>query len=158
MDKKKISHKPATSSAKEEIIEGFVGVKRWSPEDRLLNNVSSWKLSQSASLTVMQQELWKSYKSISGPLIEQNCHVTLMYTQTSWRIGNLACWRKPQIRFRKNKPTIGYRGCFFRDRRWGFRLRQKPFSICLGISKSTIEHCLQHGNPTVETVFKLLSA
>lgn len=26
------------------------------------------------------------------------------------------------------------------------------------ISKSTIEHCLQHCNPTMETMFKLLSA
>ena len=26
------------------------------------------------------------------------------------------------------------------------------------VSKSTIEHCLQHGNPTASTVFKLLSA
>ena len=26
------------------------------------------------------------------------------------------------------------------------------------VSRSTIEHCLQHGNPTVETIFKLLSA
>jgi DNA-binding phage protein len=26
------------------------------------------------------------------------------------------------------------------------------------VSISTIEHCLQHGNPTIETAFKLLSA
>ena len=26
------------------------------------------------------------------------------------------------------------------------------------VSRSTIEHCLQHGNPTLETAFKLLSA
>ena len=104
MDKKKISHKRATSSSKEEIIEGFVGVKRWSPKNRLLN---------------------KRFilEAITECLLNGDATGAMEVVQIYLRAVNRA-----------------------------------KLSRDAHVSKSTIEHCLQHGNPTVETIFKLLSA
>ena len=103
MVKKKTSQEPKTSSQKDEVIEGFVGVKRWDPKKRLLNKRSI-------------------LEAVTECLLEGDAEGAWEMVQTYLKAVN--------------------RAELARDSH---------------VSRSTVEHCLQHKNPTMKTVFKLLA-
>ena len=101
---KKTSQEPITSSQKEEVIEGFTGVKRWSPTKRLLNK-----------RFVLE--------AVTECLLDGDAEGAWEVVQTYLKAVNRAGLAREAH-----------------------------------VSRSTMEHCLQHGNPTIKTVFRLLSA
>jgi DNA-binding phage protein len=104
MARKKISKQHTTSSHQEEAIEGFIGVKRWSPSEELLD---------------------KRFilEAITECLLQGDVEGALEVFQIHLRAVNRSKLAKDSH-----------------------------------ISRSTLEHCLQHRNPTIKTAFKLLSA
>ena len=103
MDKKKTLQEPSESSQKD-TPDRLIGLRKWSPKDRLLNkrfilDAISECLLQGDALGAME--------------------VVQIYLRTA------------------NRTKLAKEA---------------------NVSQSTIEHCLQHGNPTAETIFKLLSA